>query len=57
MKTKKTQVKRAGIRTTKIMLWATAEEKQIIQEAAKQENRSLTNYMITASLERAKAAR
>ena len=55
MKPKKIQVKRAGIRTTKIMLWATAEEKQIIQEAAKQENRSLTNYMITASLERAKA--
>ena len=57
MKKKKTPTKRAGTKTSGFFLRMTPEEKAVLVEAAKAEKRTLANFLIMASLERAKAAR
>lgn len=42
------------VRTTSVFLRVTPAEKKILEEAAAAERRTLTNFLVTAGLERAK---
>lgn len=57
MKTKKTLIKRPVTKTLVVNIRMSPEEKRSLEAAAKAENRTLSNYIIVAGLERAKAAR
>ena len=57
MKTKKTLIKRPVTKTLVVNIRMSPEEKRGLESAAKAENRTLSNYIIVAGLERAKAAR